>query len=80
MFDAFTCGQRAESAGEPLGGSDAAADYDSTVDGKPRYEASQSFLAHAFFLSDRAAAAASRAIPHPGTAETVDGLGKRRTR
>jgi beta-phosphoglucomutase family hydrolase len=71
MFDAYLR-ERAARTGERLVPFDAVAEYDEYVDGKPRYEGVQSFLA-------------SRGIElprgepnEPPQAETVDGLGNRK--
>jgi beta-phosphoglucomutase family hydrolase len=71
MFDAYLH-ERAARSGEQFVPFDPVADYDEYVDGKPRYEGVQSFLA-------------SRGIELPrGTpddppgAETIDGLGNRK--
>jgi beta-phosphoglucomutase family hydrolase len=71
MFDGYLR-ERAERTGEKFQPFDAVADYDEYVDGKPRYEGVQSFLA-------------ARGIELPRgqpsdlpSAETVDGLGNRK--
>jgi beta-phosphoglucomutase family hydrolase len=71
MFDGYLR-QRAARTGDEFVPFDAVAEYDEYVDGKPRYEGVQSFLA-------------SRGIELPGgqpsdpaDAETVDGLGNRK--
>jgi beta-phosphoglucomutase family hydrolase len=71
MFDAYLR-QRAERAGEPFVAFDAAADYDEYVDGKPRYEGVQSFLASRGIELPRGEPS------DPPDAETVDGLGNRK--
>jgi beta-phosphoglucomutase family hydrolase len=71
MFDAYLR-QRAERTGEPFVAFDAAADYDEYVDGKPRYEGVQSFLASRGIELPRGEPS------DPPDAETVDGLGNRK--
>jgi beta-phosphoglucomutase family hydrolase len=71
MFDAYLR-QRAERAGDPFVPFDAAADYDEYVDGKPRYEGVQSFLASRGIELPRGEPS------DPPDAETVDGLGNRK--
>jgi beta-phosphoglucomutase family hydrolase len=71
MFDAYLR-QRAERAGEPFVAFDASADYDEYVDGKPRYEGVQSFLASRGIELPRGEPS------DPPDAETVDGLGNRK--
>jgi beta-phosphoglucomutase family hydrolase len=71
MFDGFLSA-RARSSGQPFVPFDVVRDYDLYVDGKPRDDGTSSFLA-------------SRGIPIPkgtgddaSTAETIQGLGKRK--
>jgi beta-phosphoglucomutase family hydrolase len=71
MFDAYLQA-RAARTGEQLAPFDATADYDRYVDGRPRYEGVQSFLASRGIELPRG-------DPHdPPGAETVDGLGNRK--
>jgi beta-phosphoglucomutase family hydrolase len=71
MFDAYLR-ERAARTGERLVPFDAVAEYDEYVDGKPRYEGVQSFLASRGIELPRGE-------PNdPPQAETVDGLGNRK--
>jgi beta-phosphoglucomutase family hydrolase len=71
MFDAYLR-ERAARTGEPFVPFDAVAEYDQYVDGKPRYEGVQSFLASRGIELPRG-------VPNdPPQAETVDGLGNRK--
>jgi beta-phosphoglucomutase family hydrolase len=71
MFDAYLR-ERAARTGEPFVAFDAVAEYDQYVDGKPRYEGVQSFLASRGIELPRGE-------PNdPPQAETVDGLGNRK--
>jgi beta-phosphoglucomutase family hydrolase len=71
MFDAYLR-ERAARTGEPFVPFDAVAEYDRYVDGKPRYEGVQSFLASRGIELPRGE-------PNdPPQAETVDGLGNRK--
>jgi beta-phosphoglucomutase family hydrolase len=71
MFDAYLR-ERAARTGEEFVAFDPAADYDTYVDGKPRYEGVQSFL-------DSRGIDLPRGEPDdPADAETVDGLGNRK--
>src|SRR5215212_1782422 len=71
MFDEYLT-RRAERTGEELVPFDPRADYDTYVDGKPRYEGVQSFL-------DSRGIELPRGEPSdPPDAETVDGLGNRK--
>jgi beta-phosphoglucomutase family hydrolase len=71
MFDGYLKEHAARTGGEfvPF---DAAADYDEYVDGKPRYEGVQSFLASRGIELPRGEPS------DPPDAETVDGLGNRK--
>ncbi|HME02628.1 MAG TPA: beta-phosphoglucomutase family hydrolase [Solirubrobacteraceae bacterium] len=71
MFDAYLR-ERAASSGERFVPFDRVADYDRYVDGKPRYEGVQSFLAARGIELPRGAPS------DPPDAETVDGLGNRK--
>ena len=71
MFDAYLR-ERAARTGEPFVPFDAVAEYDEYVDGKPRYDGVQSFLASRGIELPRGE-------PNdPPEAETVDGLGNRK--
>jgi beta-phosphoglucomutase family hydrolase len=71
MFDAYLR-ERSARTGEPFVPFDAVAEYDQYVDGKPRYEGVQSFLASRGIEL-------ARGVPNdPPQAETVDGLGNRK--
>jgi beta-phosphoglucomutase family hydrolase len=71
MFDAYLR-ERAARTGEPFVPFDAVAEYDEYVDGKPRYDGVQSFLASRGIELPRGE-------PNdPPQAETVDGLGNRK--
>jgi beta-phosphoglucomutase family hydrolase len=71
MFDAYLR-ERAARTGESFEPFDAVAEYDQYVDGKPRYEGVQSFLASRGIELPRGE-------PNdPPQAETVDGLGNRK--
>ena len=71
MFDGYLK-ERAQRTGDEFVPFDATADYDEYVDGKPRYEGVQSFLA-------ARGIDLPRGEPHdPPDAETVDGLGNRK--
>jgi beta-phosphoglucomutase family hydrolase len=71
MFDAYLRTRAARTAEEfvPF---DPVADYDEYVDGKPRYEGVQSFLAARGIQLERGAPS------DPPDAETIDGLGNRK--
>ncbi|HEV3283508.1 MAG TPA: beta-phosphoglucomutase family hydrolase [Solirubrobacteraceae bacterium] len=71
MFDAFLH-ERAARTKTPYVPFDPEADYDEYVDGKPRYEGVQSFLAARGIELPRGAPS------DPPDAETVDGLGNRK--
>ena len=71
MFDAYLA-ERAARTGEQLMPFDAVADYDEYVDGKPRFEGVQSFLAARGIDLPRGDPS------DPPEAETVDGLGNRK--
>jgi beta-phosphoglucomutase family hydrolase len=71
MFDAYL-EERAARAGEQLVPFDPVKDYDEYVDGKPRYEGVQSFLAARGIELPRGDPS------DPPEAETVDGLGNRK--
>jgi beta-phosphoglucomutase family hydrolase len=71
MFDAYLR-ERAARTGEPFVPFDAGAEYDQYVDGKPRYEGVQSFLASRGIELPRGEP------DGPPQAETVDGLGNRK--
>jgi beta-phosphoglucomutase family hydrolase len=71
MFDAYLR-ERAARTGEPFVPFDAVAEYDRYVDGKPRYEGVQSFLASRGIELPRGEP------KDPPQAETVDGLGNRK--
>jgi beta-phosphoglucomutase family hydrolase len=71
MFDAYLKA-RAERAGEEFVPFDPIADYDTYVDGKPRYEGVQSFL-----VSRRIDLPRGEPTDSPD-AETIDGLGNRK--
>src|SRR3954454_6185806 len=71
MFDEYLK-QRAERTGEEFVPFDARKDYDTYVDGKPRYEGVQSFL------ESRGIDLPRGKPSDPPEAETVDGLGNRK--
>jgi beta-phosphoglucomutase family hydrolase len=71
MFDSYLK-QRAEKAGEAFVPFDPKEDYDEYVDGKPRYDGVQSFLA------SRGIDLPQGTKEDPSSAETVDGLGNRK--
>jgi beta-phosphoglucomutase family hydrolase len=71
MFDEYLK-RRAERAGEEFVPFDARKDYDTYVDGKPRYEGVQSFLESRGINLPRGKPS------DPPDAETVDGLGNRK--
>jgi beta-phosphoglucomutase family hydrolase len=71
MFDAYLR-ERATKSGEQFVPFDPVADYDEYVDGKPRYEGVQSFLASRGIELPRGDAS------DPPDAETIDGLGNRK--
>src|SRR5437763_5832652 len=71
MFDAFL-EERAERTGAEFVPFDAVDDYDEYVDGKPRYEGVQSFLAARGIELPRGEPS------DPPEAETIDGLGNRK--
>jgi beta-phosphoglucomutase family hydrolase len=71
VFDAYLR-ERAARTGERFVAFDAVADYDEYVDGKPRYEGVQSFLASRGIELPRGEPS------DPPDAETVDGLGNRK--
>jgi beta-phosphoglucomutase family hydrolase len=71
MFDDYLK-KRAASTGERFVPFDPVSDYDEYVDGKPRYEGVQSFLAARGIKLPRGAPS------DPPDAETVDGLGNRK--
>jgi beta-phosphoglucomutase family hydrolase len=71
MFDAYLK-ERAARTGEEFVPFDPVADYDEYVDGKPRYEGVQSFLASRGLDLPRGEPS------DPADAETVDGLGNRK--
>jgi HAD superfamily hydrolase (TIGR01509 family) len=71
MFDAYL-EERAAKRGERFVAFDPVADYDEYVDGKPRYEGVQSFLASRGIDLPRGDPS------DPPDAETVDGLGNRK--
>jgi beta-phosphoglucomutase family hydrolase len=71
MFDAYLA-ERGKRAGEQFTPFDPVADYDDYVDGKPRYEGVQSFLAARGIDLPRGDPS------DPSDAETVDGLGNRK--
>jgi beta-phosphoglucomutase family hydrolase len=71
MFDAYLR-KRETITREPFAPFDAVADYDEYVDGKPRYEGVQSFLAARGIELPRGDPS------DPPDAETVDGLGNRK--
>jgi beta-phosphoglucomutase family hydrolase len=71
MFDGYL-NEHAARTGDELVPFDAAADYDEYVDGKPRYEGVQSFLASRGIELPRGEPS------DPPDAETVDGLGNRK--
>jgi beta-phosphoglucomutase family hydrolase len=71
MFDAYLR-ERAASTGGKFVPFDVVADYDNYVDGKPRYEGVQSFLAARGIELPRGQPS------DPPSAETVDGLGNRK--
>jgi beta-phosphoglucomutase family hydrolase len=71
MFDEYLR-RRAEQTGEGFVAFDERSDYDSYVDGKPRYEGVQSFLASRGIDLPRGNPS------DPPDAETVDGLGNRK--
>lgn len=71
MFDGYLS-QRAEASGEDLARFDPVHDYDSFVDGKPRYDGVRSFLA------SREIELPQGEPSDPPEAETVDGLGNRK--
>jgi beta-phosphoglucomutase family hydrolase len=70
-FDSYLR-QRAAQDGEPFVPFDSVSDYDEYVDGKPRYEGVQSFLASRGIELPRGEPS------DPPDAETVDGLGNRK--
>jgi beta-phosphoglucomutase family hydrolase len=71
MFDAYLA-ERAKRTGEELAPFDAADDYNTYVDGKPRYDGVRSFLAARGITLDQGTPSDS------SDAETVDGLGNRK--
>jgi beta-phosphoglucomutase family hydrolase len=71
MFDAYLR-ERAAKTGEPFVPFDAVEDYDSYVDGKPRYEGVRSFL------DARGITIPQGGPEDPPSAETIDGLGNRK--
>ena len=71
MFDAYLH-ERAARSGEQFVPFDPVADYDEYVDGKPRYEGVQSFLASRGIELPRGTP------DDPSGAETIDGLGNRK--
>src|ERR1700760_4294130 len=71
MFDAFLQ-DRSRTAGEPFRPFDSKRDYDDYVDGRPRYEGVQAFLASRGIELPRGAP------DDPPTAATIDGLGNRK--
>jgi beta-phosphoglucomutase family hydrolase len=71
MFDAYLR-QRAQGGGEPFRAFDEVEDYDSYVDGKPRYDGVRSFLASRGIELPQGTSA------DPPGAATVDGLGNRK--
>jgi beta-phosphoglucomutase family hydrolase len=71
MFDAYLR-QRAARTGEPFVPFDEVAEYDQYVDGKPRYDGVQSFLASRGIELPRGEP------DDPPQSETVDGLGNRK--
>jgi beta-phosphoglucomutase family hydrolase len=71
MFDEYLR-ERAERTGEPFRAFDAVADYDTYVDGKPRYDGVRSFL------ESRSIELPQGTPEDPPRTETVDGLGNRK--
>ena len=71
MFDEYLR-ERAKQTGEDFVPFDAGADYDTYVDGKPRYDGVRSFL------ESRAIELPQGSPSDPPEAETVDGLGNRK--
>src|SRR4051794_35667090 len=71
MFDSYLK-QRADKAGEAFVPFDPKGDYDEYVDGKPRYDGVQSFLA------SRGIDLPQGTKEDPSSAETIDGLGNRK--
>jgi beta-phosphoglucomutase family hydrolase len=71
MFDAYLR-ERSAKSGETFVPFDPVADYDEYVDGKPRYEGVQSFLASRSIDLPRGRPS------DPADAETIDGLGNRK--
>jgi beta-phosphoglucomutase family hydrolase len=71
MFDEYLR-ERAERTGEPFRAFDAVADYDTYVDGKPRYDGVRSFL------ESRGIELPQGTPEDPPRTETVDGLGNRK--
>lgn len=71
MFDAYLQ-ERSRTTGEPMAAFDAVGDYDTYVDGKPRYEGVRSFLA------SRGISIPDGTPEDPPSAETIDGLGNRK--
>ncbi len=71
MFDAYLR-ERAAKTGEPFAPFDSVSDYDTYVDGKPRYEGVQSFLSSRGIELPRGEPSDS-----PDT-ETIDGVGNRK--
>jgi beta-phosphoglucomutase family hydrolase len=71
MFDAYLR-ERAGRTGEPFQPFDEVAEYDQYVDGKPRYEGVQSFLASRGIELPRGEP------DDPPQSETIDGLGNRK--
>jgi beta-phosphoglucomutase family hydrolase len=71
MFDGYLRG-RADRTGEPFVPFDASADYERYVDGKPRADGTRSFLA------SRGITIPEGSADDPPTAETVQGLGRRK--
>jgi beta-phosphoglucomutase family hydrolase len=71
MFDKYLA-ERAKQTGEPFVAFDAVADYDRYVDGRPRYEGVQTFLA------SRGINLPDGNLDDPPSAETIHGLGNRK--
>ena len=71
MFDEFLQ-RRSEQTGEPFVAFDSKSDYDSYVDGKPRYDGVRSFLA------SRGIELPEGSPDDPPDADTVAGLGNRK--
>jgi beta-phosphoglucomutase family hydrolase len=71
MFDSYLQ-ERAARSGDPVEPFDPVADYDEYVDGKPRYEGVESFLASRGIDLPRGEPT------DPPEAETIDGLGNRK--